>query len=110
MRFTLAAFVTAALVTLTVAVPQLPPLPIPVPPLPLPLPIPRSEPGLYTCTGGVAPVCCTNSIVLPGGGIAGEGCAVYKPFGVCASPSQIFCCENLAFGFGGPCVAATLEE
>ncbi|KAF9070521.1 hypothetical protein BDP27DRAFT_1362594 [Rhodocollybia butyracea] len=53
MQFTLA-FVTAALVTLTVAVPQVPPAPTP----------PSGTPSfVYTCTDGAAPMCCTSSFV-----------------------------------------------
>ncbi|KAF9073697.1 hypothetical protein BDP27DRAFT_1399963 [Rhodocollybia butyracea] len=95
MRFTLA-FVAAALVAFTVAVPA---VPDPLPPLPVPAPpavpgLPRSEPGLYTCAGDVDPVCCNYSLVLPSGAIAGQSCQVYQPFKECESPSQIFCCAN----------------
>ncbi|KAF9059535.1 hypothetical protein BDP27DRAFT_1431245 [Rhodocollybia butyracea] len=93
MHFTLA-FVTAALVTLTVAVPAFPP----------------TGPTQYTCADQVAPVCCTNSVVFPGGGIAGEGCADYYPSASCPSPGQVFCCQNTAFGFSAPCVAASVTH
>ncbi|KAF9059227.1 hypothetical protein BDP27DRAFT_1369921 [Rhodocollybia butyracea] len=101
MHFTLA-FVTAALVTLTIAIPW-------------PLP-PRSEHHQYICTGGVGPVCCTRSTTGLSGFMFGQTCAHYAPSQGCIAPSKVFCCPVApVFGFPVPvpplpCIAATHKK
>ncbi|KAF9059229.1 hypothetical protein BDP27DRAFT_1431612 [Rhodocollybia butyracea] len=128
------AFVTAALFTLTFAMPA--PLRIPLPPHDIPhdvthiphdiphaiphilrppaLPIsglPHIQPhgtSKYICASGADPVCCTGSFVGQGPIVAGTGCAARASQNCLAT--EVLCCLNVAdsaaSSVGAPCVSA----